>query len=87
MGKRFPQYLSSPMQVLWFESDEIGVICVFGTIALIFGGFTWLLIIAAPWYYSHIKKRYPRGFLRHVLYFVGIVRLDRYPDYFEETFI
>ncbi len=86
MKKRFPQYLSSPLQVLWFESDEIGIIITFGVIALIFGSFTWLLIVAAPWYYGHVKKKYPRGFLRHTLYFAGLIRLNLYPDYFEEEF-
>jgi type IV conjugative transfer system protein TraL len=86
MKKPFPQYLSSPFQVLWFESDELGIICVFFTVAMIFGSFTWLLLIAGPWYYTHLKKKYPRGFLRHFLYFLGLTRLDKYPGYFEDVF-
>jgi type IV conjugative transfer system protein TraL len=87
MRKKFPQYLSAPFQVLWFECDEIGIICVFFTIAMIFGSLTWFFLIIGPWYYSHLKKKYPRGFLRHCLYFMGLVRLHNYPGYFEELFV
>jgi len=62
MRKKFPQYLSAPFQVLWFECDEIGIICVFFTIAMIFGSLTWFFLIIGPWYYSHLKKKYPAVF-------------------------
>lgn len=88
MGKkRFPQYLSSPLQVLWFEPDELGIMLISFVLAMIYGGFFWILLVLAPWFYSKTKRKYPRGFLKHVLYFAGIAHVKGYPIFFEETFI
>lgn len=87
MTKPFPQYLSAPLQVLWFEPDELGVVFTFLLFALIYGYIFWAFLIITPWYYSRAKKRYPRGFFRHVLYFIGITGMKGYPSYFEERFI
>ena len=75
------------MQVLWFETDEVGIILAFGLIAMVFGGVTWFFLIAGPWLYSRSKKKYPRGFLLHILYFIGVIQLEFYPDYFEDIFL
>jgi type IV conjugative transfer system protein TraL len=84
--KRFPQYLSSPFQVLWFETDELVIVVVFLIFALIFGYLFWLLLFVGPYLYTRLKKKYPRGFLRHVLYFIGLIRIKGYPSYFEKEF-
>lgn len=86
MRRRFPQYLSSPFQVLWLESDELAIFFGMFTLALIFGNWFWLLTVAGPWFYSKLKKRYPRGFLKHVLYFIGLMDMKGYPGFFEESF-
>jgi type IV conjugative transfer system protein TraL len=86
MEKPFPQYLSAPLQVLWFEPDELGVVFTFFLVAMIYGSVTWLLLLIAPWYYCRLKKEYPKGFFRHVLYFIGITSMKGYPTYFEERF-
>jgi len=85
--KRFPQYLSSPFQVLWFETDELIIAFAFLIFALIFGYLFWLLLFVGPYLYTRLKKKYPRGFLRHVLYFIGLIRIKGYPSYFEREFI
>jgi type IV conjugative transfer system protein TraL len=87
MKKLFPQYLSAPLQVLFWDSDELCIIVTFFTIAMIFGSVMWIFLILGPWAYSHMKKKYPRGFLQHILYFVGIVKINNYPSYFEDIFI
>ena len=86
MKRKFPQYLSSPLQVLFWDSDELCIIMMCFTIALLFGSVFWLLLIAGPWTYSHLKKKYPRGYLRHVLYFIGVIEIKNYPDYFQDVF-
>jgi hypothetical protein len=53
---------------------------------MLFGGVTWILLIVVPWTYSRMKNKYPRGFLRHGLYFIGLVELKGYPSPFEEEF-
>jgi len=87
MPVRFPQYLSSPIQVLWFEADELGIILVFFTIAFLFGNIFYLLMFLGPYLYSKFKKKYPTGFLQHCAYFTGLAKFEFYPDSFTRTFI
>lgn len=86
MNKRFPQYLTSPFQVLWFETDQLAAILLFLVLGLVFGGFWWIAVFVGPWFYGKMKAKYPRGFLRHLLYFAGITTMKGYPIYFEKEF-
>jgi hypothetical protein len=61
MKKQFPQYLSAPLQVLFWDSDELCIILMFFTIAMIFGSVTWLLVVVGPWGYSNVKKKISKG--------------------------
>jgi len=85
-SRRFPQYLSRPFQILWFEIDEV-VFFVFSlTLALVFGSFMWVLFVVMQVLYARTKRNQARGFLKHVLYVVGIIQMKRYPEYFEREF-
>jgi len=84
--ERFPQYLSSPIQVLWWEADDLGIIFICFTLALVFGGPLWLLLVFGPMLYSRAKKKHSRGFLKHMLYFIGLKDLSPYPGPFERSF-
>lgn len=84
--KKFPQYLSSPYQILWFETDDLAIVMIFFLLALLFGHIFWLMVLVGPYIYTKIKKRYPRGFLRHILYFLGLIKMKGYPSYFEKEF-
>jgi type IV conjugative transfer system protein TraL len=84
---KFPRYLSSPLQVLWFESDEIALIAICYTLGLLFGLIGWIMMVVVPYLYSRIKKNYPRGFLKHCLYFIGLLHLKGYPIFFEKEFL
>jgi len=88
MGKkRFPKYLKSPIQVLWFESDEIGIFFGFMGLFLTYKSWpTFAVMIGMPWLYRWAKKRYPRGFFEHAKYQIGIVELTHYPLSFEREF-
>jgi len=83
---RFPQYLGAPLQVLWLESDDLCLFFTFLTLAMIFGGMFWLLMIAVPWIYGRVKRRYSKGLLVHVLFMIGFIRLEGYPLFFEREF-
>ena len=86
-GERFPQYLNSPFTILWWEADEINVMMLCLGLAYVFGGWPlWISVLVLPWMYRRQKKAYPRGFLKHVLYFVGLSHLKNYPGYFESSF-
>lgn len=84
---KFPRYLSSPLQILWFESDEISIIAICYAVSLLFGWVGWFMMLLAPYYYSRAKKNNPRGFLRHLLYFIGYLKLKGYPIYQEKYFV
>ena len=83
---KFPQYLSAPMQFMWFEADTAFLIVVFLVIGLLFGGWSMLLTIFGPMTYAHIKKRYSSSFLIHMFYFIGFKKLSNYPIFFENGF-
>jgi len=86
-GKRaFPQYLSAPFQILWYESDELALFMFFLMLALIYGNIFWFFLLAGPYLYSRIKRQKPRGFLCHLLYMAGLVRMKNYPAYFQKEF-
>jgi len=84
--KTFPQYLSLPFQVLWFETDELIIALIFYVMALVFGNVLWLMIGIGPYAYSSIKRKYPRGFFKHSLYFIGLISIKGYPNFFESEF-
>ncbi|MFZ5771485.1 MAG: type IV conjugative transfer system protein TraL [Thermodesulfobacteriota bacterium] len=84
--RAFPQYLSAPFQILWYESDELALFMFFLVLALMYGNVFWLLLISGPYIYSRIKRQNPRGFLCHLLYMAGLIRMKNYPAYFEKVF-
>jgi hypothetical protein len=84
--KAFPQYLSAPFQILWYESDELALFMFSLVLALMYGSVFWLLLIVGPYAYSRIKRKRPRGFLCHLLYMAGLIRMRNYPGYFEKEF-
>ncbi len=86
MIKKFPAYLHQPFQILVFEMDEFGMFLITLIFALVWGGIFYLFIVVVPYGYSKTKKKYPRGFIRHLSYFAGLSKMDGYPTYFEKEF-
>ncbi len=83
---RFPQYLSRPIQILWFETDEL-VLCLFTlTLALLYGNIMWLVFLVSQYLYTRTKRTNSRGFLKHLLYMLGFIRMKNYPEYFQREF-
>lgn len=87
-GKPFPQYLSTPYQVLWFEPDDM-VLMYAATIlfGVKIGGWAWILVPIVPISYGRLKKNYPRGFVKHMGYFLGIKNFGGYPKFFQQRFL
>jgi type IV conjugative transfer system protein TraL len=86
MERKFPQYLSKPYQILWFEPDDLAIMAILYLLAMIFGSVFWLLLPLGPFAYGKFKRQSPRGFLRHLLYCIGLTEMKGYPTYFEEEF-
>ena len=87
-GVQFPQYLSKPYQVLWFEPDDMALLIAAGYVfGAKIGGWFWILVPIMPIWYSHLKRNYPRGFIKHLGYFLGINSFKGYPSYFQKNFL
>ncbi len=86
---KMPQHLSAPYQLLWFEPDDISIIMIGYLLSVIFHEMVWFifLIIPATYLNRRNKRRYPKGFLKHLLYIIGWSKLKGYPHFFEEEFI
>jgi len=87
MERKFPRYLSSPYQVLMFEIDELMIILFLIVFWLIFGYVFFILLFICPYLYSKTKKKYSRGFFKHILYILGLIKFHGYPIHFEKKFI
>lgn len=82
-----PQYLSSPLQIYIFEADEVGIIAGIVGWVFIFGGWPSIIsLIAIPYLYRKSKLKYPKGFLKHLSYFIGLKDMAPYPGPFENLF-
>jgi type IV conjugative transfer system protein TraL len=79
-GARVPRYLHLPVQILWFDMEDIGVILASYAIWMVMDSW-WLLpiVVLVPWMFKTMKADKPRGFLRHLLYAYGLQKLERYP--------
>ncbi|HHL35514.1 MAG TPA: conjugal transfer protein TraL [Desulfobulbaceae bacterium] len=84
--QKFPQYLSKPFQVLWFEVDELVIFLFCLTATLIYGGWMWIVFPAVQYFYTRTKRKNARGFLKHLLYVLGFVHMKNYPEYFQKEF-
>ena len=74
--------------MLWFELDELLLMFVLASLGLIMrDGILWSMSLVIPSIYSRIKRRYPRGFLKHFFYFLGLVELKGYPVFFDKHFL
>lgn len=83
---RFPQYLSRPIQILWFETDELVLGLFTLTLALIYGNIMWPVFFVSQFLYTRTKRKNSRGFLKHLLYALGFLNIKGYPAYFEREF-
>lgn len=78
-----PQFLHRPYQVLFFEMDDLILIILLFSLALIFGGIFWVLFFVVPYVMSIFKKRFPRGYVKHMIYFLGLFAFKFAPSVFE----
>lgn len=81
MRARVPRYLHLPLQVLWFDMEDIGVILVMYVFWLMIDHWSGLvLLVLVPRLFMSVKANKPRGFLRHILYRYGFAKLKDYPS-------
>lgn len=62
------------------------------TLTFMYGSFRgvgillWVAPFVGLWGYGKFKKKYPRGFINHISYFIGFTDFKHYPDYFIDKF-
>ena len=95
MATRVPQYLSRSYQILFWESDEVGIFAINFTLVSSIGKLfawnwqgvvSWVALFVLPSFYSHYKKKFPAGFFKHTLYFCGWLVPRHYPGFFVKRF-
>jgi len=63
------------------------VLCLFFlTLALLCGKLMWVVFLVSQYFYTKTKRSQARGFLKHVLYVFGLIKMKNYPDYFQQEF-
>lgn len=80
MRARVPRYLHLPVQILWFDMEDVGV--AGASYALWLALDSWLalpIVVLVPLLFMKVKAGKPRGFLRHLLYRYGFTKMDLYP--------
>lgn len=86
-GVKVPKYLSAPLQILWWEQDELFLIISLIYYAAIFSKLFWILVPTVPFWYIRAKRRNPKGFLGHLLYRWGLSKIEGCPTYFQKHFV
>lgn len=74
-----PRYIHKPLQILWFDVNEVIIIVMFYLASMTFGGLMWLLLIVGPALFIPYKRKQSRGYFQHLLYKAGFVQLTGYP--------
>jgi conjugal transfer pilus assembly protein TraL len=84
----FPRYFDSPIQILWWEIDEILPLFLMLMIGLFFGSFLFCAVIGFVlfWLITKYKKNLPNGYIGNILYMTGLRRIKGYPSYLENKF-
>ena len=87
MKHKVPTMLNKPIMVSGIEIDVVAVVITLCFIPMILHN-NWLFFGVPPLtiYYTKAKIKYNRGFIIHLLYFIGFVKLKGCPSYFVNTF-
>ncbi len=80
MKVRIPKYLHLPLQILWFDLEDIGVIFAMYFFWLLVDHWICLvLLVVVPWAFKNVKGKMPRGYLKHLAFRLGFWKSKNYP--------
>ena len=85
-GHRLPQYLHRPLQILFFELDDVVAAMIGYLMGFMLGGWFWFAVLVLPTVYRFAKKGHPRGFLKHMVWAIGWAPMPGYPAFFDHEF-
>ncbi len=81
------KYLHRPFRLVWFESDELMLILIGIFLSFVVYVWSFLLFIALVYGMKKAKPKLPRGFIKHIAYYLGVYRFKGYPVFFTNKFI
>jgi type IV conjugative transfer system protein TraL len=85
---KIPKYINKPLRFLGFELIDIVMLYVAVFYAYVAKSTIYLfLLLAAAIYFIQKKKKSPQGFCKHILYYLGLYKVDRYPAFSEQEFL
>lgn len=80
MSVRVPQHLHKPIQILFWDAHEFVVLVLAFSLSLFLERlFCWILFFGAAFVIIKLKRKNPRGWIMHLPYRVGLMRLKGYP--------
>ena len=80
------RYLYKPYRVLWFETEELALMAIglLTSISItVFMIFPFLFLV---YLVRKCKKKYPRGYLKHLAFHLGYYRFKGAPASYEREF-
>jgi hypothetical protein len=82
-----PRNLHKPMQILWFDMNEVYVIVFFYLVSMIASQFV-VYLISPPLAYLFIAeyRNSNRGFLYQIGYNLGLINFKGYPEALSKNF-
>jgi conjugal transfer pilus assembly protein TraL len=86
---RIPRYIDDPPTILFWDVDEIAVICICMVVGIITGELTKFIIggLIVSKVIGKLKKDRSDGYLQHILYWWGIMSLKGLPPSYKRSFI
>ncbi|OGH01687.1 MAG: hypothetical protein A2600_09910 [Candidatus Lambdaproteobacteria bacterium RIFOXYD1_FULL_56_27] len=82
-----PFYLNRPLLFIVFESDTFIIGYLLLMWCWVIGFWFFPFAVGLGWAYGKAKATFPRGFLIHGPYFLGLIKFAGYPLYFQKRFL
>ncbi len=86
---RIPRYIDDPPTILFWDVDELAVICICMAVGIITGKLTQFIVggLIVSKLIGKVKKDKSDGYLQHILYWLGIMPLKGLPPSYKRSFI
>jgi len=80
------RYLHRPFRLVWFESDELMILFIGLVLSLTISLLFLVITTVTVFFIRRFKNKYPRGFIRHISYFLGLYKFRKVPSFFDTHF-
>ena len=81
-----PKHLHKPFRILWFESDKLFLMFAGLIIGIYITLIFFPILFGLAFAIRKMKTKFTRGFVRHLSYFLGLMRFRNYPSFFDSRF-